>query len=427
MELAHELTQRGHEITVVACAQEGQAGESLQDGNRVLRVDWKKEPRPQSNIANCLPRSRLMMNLNLALWKGFLKVAKKEHFDVVDVVGTSAENLIPCLYDEAPVLSSNWLGQPNFIAKELSVIGQSAFQFETAIKDVLASIKSGFTSETEGQDTACSYVVDTDCFKPDVEKGVDTKGRPTILIYTSIGVESSQKLLADIFSHVKAAVPDVFMLVIAHDIYSESSEGELKKVLSASGIECDMVINRNMSKLILSNLWSSADCGVLIDWYDFSPQALLEPLACGKAVVANLSGVDSGFLKDKSVVSSLEDFKGEAIAKKLVELLKKDGVASTIGQKARQYILQNHCRKQMAENRLVSYNSAIKAYSSQSKREKKIGRLEKLLEYLAMLSDALDQMVYDLLFLSSTRFKVSHWLRKLKGKPGSKPADTISK
>ncbi len=45
MELALELSQRGHQVDVIACLDKLDEGETHQDGMRVVRVNWQNNMR----------------------------------------------------------------------------------------------------------------------------------------------------------------------------------------------------------------------------------------------------------------------------------------------------------------------------------------------------------------------------------------------
>ncbi len=428
LELAHVLADRGHQVTTIACAEQMQAGETFQDGCKVIRVEWQKRAREGSMTAHYLPRARLLMNMNLSLWQAYLNLSKEIQFDIVDISGSFAESLIPALLADTPVFSRIYESQPYFLHKELSTIGDTGFSFERQLKDILLAISTNFGSASieEIKDSKLHYCLDTDRFSPEGPPAIDSKGKPTVLAHTSIGNAACQSLLVEVFTKVKEEIPDLFLIVVAHDIYTESSEAEMKKDLSSCGIECDMVINRNMSRLLMPGLWRSSNCGLVLDWQDFAPQAVLEPLACARPVMANTKGINTGFLKDPSILTEPREFTGAAIAEKLIELLKNDSLARSMGEKARQYVLEHHCSQKMADQLIQSYQSTIEGFS-QKQRLQKIERLEKLLAYCQFLSDSLDRMIYDFLFLHSVRFRLSHWLRKLKGQAPLEPTEKVSK
>ncbi|MBA3994136.1 MAG: hypothetical protein C0469_11465 [Cyanobacteria bacterium DS2.3.42] len=429
MELAHVLNDHGHEVTIITCAEKGGTADTFQDGCSVTRVEWKKAPRLGSMAAHCMPRARLLMNMNIALWQAFLRVSKESQFDIIDVSGFSAESFIPSLLGDTPVFARIYESQPHFLEKELLTIGNSGFNFENHFKDTLGAISRGYASASkeESKTAELNYSLDTALFSPDGACALDTNNRPTVLVHTPMGNPEYQALLVEILSKVRETIPDLYLIVVAHDIYTESSEAEMKKVLSECGIECDMVINRTMSRLLMPGLWRSSRCGLLLDWFDFSPEALLEPLSCAVPVLANTKDINCTFLKDPSVLVQPSQFTGAGIAEKLIELLKDESLARKIGEKSRQYILANHCREKQGEELINAYRATIETYTQEKKRQEKINRLEKLLQHLGSLSDSFDKMLYDFLFLKSVRFRVSHWLRKLKGQPSTEPAQEVSK
>lgn len=428
MELAHVLNDQGHEVTIITCAEKGGTADTYQDGCKVTRVEWKKTPRHGSMAAHCMPRARLLMNMNMALWQAFLKVSKESQFDIIDVSGFSAESLIPSLLGDTPVFARIYESQPHFLEKELLTIGNSGFSFENHFKDTLGAISKGCASASkeESKNAELNYCLDTQLFSPEGACALDTNNRPAVLVHTPMGNPQYQALLVEILSKVREAIPDLYLIVVAHDIYTESSEAEMKKVLSDCGIECDMVINRTMSRLLMPGLWRSSRCGLLLDWQDFSPEAVLEPLACAVPVLADTKDSNCTFLKDPSVLVPLSQFTGPAIAEKLIELLKDESLVRKIGEKSRQYILSTHCREKQGEDLIHAYRSTIETHTQEKQRQEKINSLEQLLQHLGALSDSFDKMLYDFLFLKSVRFRVSHWLRKLKGQPNTETTHDIT-
>lgn len=426
MELAMEVARRGHDVDVIACSEKIGEGETRQDGLRVIRVNWQKDGRKNSLVAHSLPQSRLLMNMNLAVWQAFLEASRSNRYDVVDVSGYSAESLVPSILADCPVISRQHDRAPAFLDRELAIIGSSGFKFEKHLADSLKSVSAlcsnaiatmgeGKPSDMdEVESIACTnYSLDSDTFSPEGPLAIDTEGRPALLIHTAIKNEKYVVLLSEIISRVKKDIPELWVTIVANDIDSESSESVLKKSLRQRGILFDLVVNQKMARLLMPGLWRNSTCGLVMDWQKLAPYAVLEPLSCAVPLVVEWQSVDLSFLKDQTLISKPAQFTAELVAENLVALLKDEKLRKDLGEKSRQYILSDHCRKANGEKTIKTYQTVIERFKT-TQHEKKIQAMEKVLRQCRSLSDWLDEWLYDLLFVRSLRFRLSHWLKKFK-------------
>jgi hypothetical protein len=423
MELALELSERGHQIDVIACVDKLGEGETYQDGMKVTRVNWQSNMRNGSQMARSLPQSRVLMNMNMAVWETFLHACQNTEYDIVDTCGLSAESLIPSLISECPVVTRVHDRIPEFLEKELAIIGDSGFRFEKQLVDTLRQLTTGCTNsvttvgkdqpalEPEKNDGQLNYSLDSTVFSPEGLLALDTGTRPVLLVHTSIENEKYKGLVSEIVTRVKKEIPDLWLTIVAHDIYSELSESQMKEALAASGIVCDMVVNHNMSRLLMPGLWRNSWCGLILDWQGLSPYAVLEPLSSGTPIVVETASADMGFLKKPDVLSQPKEFTADLVAEKIISLLQDEKLRNKLGEEARNYIITHHCRKAIAEKILQSYERAIEKFNT-TKRSEKLLHMERILKQCRALSDGFDQLLYDLLFIRSFRFRMSHWLKK---------------
>lgn len=425
MELAYALFEKGHQPEIIACSETLGAAQTHQDGFKVRRIKWLSEGRPNSISSHSLPRARVLMNLNLAAWRAFLAAYKETQFDIVDVSNYSAESLLPSIIAECPVVARQYDMNPEFLDKELSLIGDSGFKFEQQISATLKSVagRCAFAVATVGKDESpaaaekqsvrLNYSIDAEDFSPDGLPALDTGERPTLLIHTAIQDSRYLNLISDVVLRIKKEIPDLWLTIVAHDTYSESSESELKDELVKSNVTCDMVINHKMSRLLMPGLWRSSWCGLVLGWQRLSPYAILEPLSCAVPIIAETEKDLPGFLREADLLLNPKEFNADAIAEKLIATLKNAEIRKTAGAKCRQYILKEHCRNSNADKTLQAYQQSIENYKSVG-RSRKTDTAERVLELMKDLSSGLDQWLYDLLFIRSFRFKLSHWLRKFR-------------
>ncbi len=150
-----------------------------------------------------------------------------------------------------------------------------------------------------------------------------------------------------------------------------------------------------------------------MDWQKLAPYAVLEPLSCAVPIVAEWDSADMHFLKDPTVVVKPEQFNTEQVAKNVIALLKNEQLHKDLGERARRYILANHCRQADGEKTIKTYEKAIQEFGA-TQQAMKIQNLEKVLQQCSALSDRLDEWLYDFLFVRSLIFRLSHWLKELK-------------
>lgn len=428
MEIAEELYQRGCQVEVIACA-EKHVAETVQDGLRVMRTDWRSHGGSSNVVANSLPQARVLMNLNLSSWQAYLKASTTTDFDIVDVAEFSAESLIASIMSDCPVMARVYDKPPAFLSRELDLIGDSGFKFETTISSALRSLSSNCVTSitTIGNPNVSTeigkgerihrsnYSLNTDDFSPEGPLAIDTKGRPALLIHTSIESDKYKSLVSEIVTAVKKEIPELWLTIVAHDIYSESSESEMKAALAQSGIECDMVINHMMSRFLMPGLWRNSVCGLVLDWKSLAPYAVLEPLSCGKPIVIEKNCSNLDFLSSNEFLDQPVDFTVGAVAAKIVEFFKDEQLRTKLASEARKYILSNHCRKSNADKIVKNYEDAIEKFKT-SRRKEKIERMQNVILQGRSIIQGLDLWLYDLLFVHSFRFRVSHWLKKFRNR-----------
>ncbi len=420
LEQARALSSLGHQVEVLCLSQNGYR-ESFQDGIKVIRTDWKKEPRLGRPVLMGLPRLRLLLNLHLSLWQTFLKASKKTRYDVIEVCGVSGESLVPSLLGTAPVHFRNYECLPVFMGEELSSVDNSESTFQKNTEEILRQLggscaDSQSTLYGDKQSNLTNFPIDTDRFHTDGPKALNTEGRPSLLIFTSVRHPKYEAFLIELFLKLKARIPNLWLTVIAHDISSEEDERRTQRSLAQAGVDCDILINSKMARLLLPGLWRSSHCGLIMDWKNSSPYAVLEPLAAGVPIIVEPNDVDTRFLKDPQILVGLSNFTAQTVAEKLSTLLTDTSQRETLKAAARNYVLAHHDSMSLAKDTINHYR-AISEKFAEDNYQRRIGRIETLMVSLQSLSDSFDKMLYDLIYLHSWKFRFNHWLKKLKGSP----------
>lgn len=428
LELANGLTSLGHDIEVIACAEDETAiNNTYQDGVKVSRVSWKKQPR-SGLVAHTIPRSRLMLNLSVALWKEYLTCAKENHYDIVDATNSYGESLRPALVGASPVITRIYDQRAVFVEKELGFLGDTGFKFEGELEKFFQNAAVNLSDDTvalsddllnrggeQNVTHLINYPLDTELFCPEGEKAIDLEGKPSLIIRMPVKDIQARQKAGEIVRALLSTIPDLAITIVAPDLFTEDSEAQIKEELAAVGFVSNMIISTGMSRLISAHLWRSADCALLLDWKNETPYAVLEALACGVPVVAEPISEEQIWLKDKSVILSPEGFAPVAVAEKLKLMISASEESKAQREKSRQYILANHCHREAAKQCVAFYENAIKK-SKEEQLSNKISGFERALELVRTTSDRLDSFLYDLMFVHSLKFKVSHWFKKFNRK-----------
>lgn len=429
MEQAHALSALGHQVEVICCAQDS-SGESYQDGIKVIRTEWKKDTRLGKLLLLGLPRLRLLLNMHFSLWQTFLKASKNTRYDVIEVCGFSGESIVPTLLGTAPVHFRDYNCQPGFIREEFYSVDQSECAFQKNTEEVLRQLGGSCAdsfSAASGEKPAnlANFPIDTQMFRPDGPKALNTGDRPALLIFTSVRNPKYEAFLIDLTLKLKAGIPNLWLTIVAHDISSEVDEKQVQCTLSQAGANCDILINSKMARLLLPGLWRSSHCGLIMDWQRSAPYAILEPLASGVPIIAEPNNADNGFLKDAHILVKPGDFTPQAVAEQLSTWLTDASQREKLAAAARKYVLAHHDSKSLTEETINLYRAITEDFA-QSNNQKRIAKFEMLLVALGSLSESFDKMLYDLFYLHSWKFRFNHWLKKLKGNHTANGSSRVS-
>jgi glycosyltransferase involved in cell wall biosynthesis len=182
-------------------------------------------------------------------------------------------------------------------------------------------------------------VVDTDWFK---SSGPCSKGLLTLI---AVGRLVKQKRLDRFISIVSRLRTDFRLnvrgLIVGPGCQNEDLRPELENQARSLGLFPDIIQFRGGVSDIRSVYHEAAAC-VLTSDFEGTPNVLLEAMASGLPVVATNAGGVSGIVRHGQTGFLLEPDDLEGLAAALAELIKNSELRTTMGQRARAYVEENH-------------------------------------------------------------------------------------
>ena len=445
--LAHGLALNGHDVEVVTLAKEQErtyveaVGESADGGksitiHRVLPYNFHTG---LDCVNMAMPYSRYLICTSSALWRKFAERHAFKPFDAVDTPELLAEGIYPALTKVAPMVVRLYTPHSKFIAEKLHNVRPSFdHQFVAMVERVAMLSCDVITSPSDDlaefvandlgikQESICIVrnPINTAVFSPEGEKALPdpADGKLRVLFVGRLEERKGINYLVAAIPEVIKEFPAVEFVIIGDD--TNTAQGQtsvlkgLKETLSQTRTLDKVTFIDRVPLDALPSYYRSADICIVPSVYDNSPYTCLESMSCGRAVIGTSAGGTKEYMihQESGLIIPARDT--GAIKEALLTLLQDPQERARLAQGARKRAVEKFDRCEIARQTAELYKLAQANHRDQTDLKQLYRH-----QYQQALTDAedflnaMDRMLYDMLFQYSYRFRINHWWRHLKARP----------
>jgi glycosyltransferase involved in cell wall biosynthesis len=435
-DLALGLREIGHEVEVIALAADNREAAVQYEGITVHRVPWTDLLQERQRFLTAMPYSHNILKQVTSLWRKFLEIHQARPFDVVEAPEMFAEGFFVATSRIAPLVVRLYTPHFKFIDEKLHNITEAFDHQFIALLERLTMLSADLV--TSPSDDLADYIcrdmgyprqnvpivrdpVDTGKFCPDGPKALSTDANLTVLFAGRLEARKGVYYLMEAIPKVLSVFPRARFVLIGRDTNTAAGRksvlAELKRMLQKSGFSDKVTFIPAVPNTEMPSYYRSADICVLPSLYDNAPFTCIEALATGIPVIGTTAGGMKEYIVHGRSGIVVPPADANALAQALLELLTDDEKRRRMGEFARQHVVANFDRKEIARQSLALYQLARANF--EGTRDFALYRHDPagLLPATGELIGAYDQMLYDLLYAHSWRFRLTHWLYMLKDRP----------
>lgn len=445
-DLAQGLREIGHEVEVIALAANNREATVQYEGITVHRVPWTDLLHERQRFLTAMPYSHNILKQVMPLWRKFLDIHQMSPFDVVETPEMFAEGFFVAISRIAPLVVRLYTPHFKFIDEKLHNI-TAAFDHQfIALLERLTMLTADVV--TSPSDDLADYIcrdmgyprqnvpvvrdpVDTGKFCPDGPKALSSDGNLTVLFAGRLEARKGVYYLIEAIPKVVSVFPRVRFVLIGRDTNTAAGKksvlAELRRMLHKAGCSDKVMFIPAVPNCEMPAYYRSADICILPSLYDNAPFTCIEALSTGKPVVGTTAGGMKEYIAHGQSGLVVPPADTNALAQALLELLTDDEKRHRMGEFARQHVVANFDRKEIARQSAALYQLARANF--QGTRDFALYRHNPagLLPATGELIRAYDHMLYDLLYAHSCRFRLSHWLYMLKDRPRLTTAKLVAR
>ncbi|HEY9870018.1 MAG TPA: glycosyltransferase family 4 protein [Candidatus Obscuribacterales bacterium] len=435
-DLALGLHEIGHQVEVIALAADEREASVVYEGITVHRVAWTGLLAERQRLLTAMPYSHNILKQITSLWRKFLAIHTEWPFDVVEAPEMFAEGLFVATSRVAPLVVRLYTPHFKFIDERLHNITEAFdHQFIALLERLTMLTADVVTSPSEDlADYICRDMnyprqnipivrdpVNTGKFGPDGPRALNADGNLTVLFAGRLEARKGVYYLMEAIPKVVSVFPRVRFVLIGRDTNTaarrKSVLAELRRMLRKSGCTDKVTFIPGVPNSEMPSYYRSADICVLPSLYDNAPFTCIEALSTGKPVIGTTAGGMKEYIVHGQSGLVVPPADANALAQALLELLTDDEKRRRMGEFAREHVVANFDRKEIARQSAALYKLARANFASTKDfalyRHEPAG----LLSAAEELIGSYDKMLYDLLYAHSWRFRLSHWLSMLRDRP----------
>ncbi len=199
--------------------------------------------------------------------------------------------------------------------------------------------------------------VDTEHFNPDIKafeirERYKIKSDPLVVYVGGIGIRKGIPYLIESIPHVLKEIPNAkFLLVGGSDT---DFQNKLLARINKLNIQKSVIFTGSVNHFDLPKYYGAADIYAMAPLYDDIPKAILEAMACGKAVVSTgVDGIPEIVDKNSGILVPPRD--PEKFANAIIKLLSDKELSEKLGKNGRELMVKKYTWKQTAEQYLNLY------------------------------------------------------------------------
>ena len=435
-DLALGLKETGHQVEVIALAADNVDRTVDYEGVVVHRVAWTGLLEDKQRFLTVMPYSHNILKQISALWRKFSVLHTEKPFAVVEAPEMFAEGLFVAASKVAPLVVRLYTPHFKFIDESLHNITAAFDHRFIAMLERLTMMSADLiTSPSEDlADYVCRDLnyprhqlpivrdpVNTERFCPQGAKALEDDGRLTVLFAGRLEARKGVHYLIESIAQVVRTFPDVRFVLVGRDTNTapgkRSVRAELERSLARSGCSDKVIFIPGVPNAEMPDYFRSADICVLPSLYDNAPFTCIEALSTGKPVIGTTAGGMKEYIVHGESGLVVPPADANALAAALLDLLKDGEKRRRFGQFARNHVLANFDRQEIARQSVGLYKLAQANYGATKQYALYRHDSEQLLPAAEVLISAYDKMLYDLLYTYSWRFRISHWACMLRDRP----------
>jgi glycosyltransferase involved in cell wall biosynthesis len=435
-DLALGLTEIGHRVDVIALSADETEKSVDYDGVTVHRVAWQRGLSDKQRLLTAVPYTHNILKQILPLWQKFQELNAVEPFDVVETPEMFAEGLFAAMSKCTPLVVRLYTPHFKFIDDNLhNITAEFDHQFIATLERLTMLAADVVTSPSEDlADYVCrdlNYArelmpivrdpVNTQKFCPAGNKALAADGRLTVLFAGRLEARKGVHTLMAAIPKVLQSFPNVRFVLLGRDTNTapgkKSVLAELQKSLRQSHCTDNVIFIPGVPNFEMPAYFRSADVCVLPSLYDNAPFTCIEALSSGVPVVGTSAGGMKEYVVDGKSGWIVPPSDADALAEALLKLLADDDQRHKFGAYAREHVLSNFDRKEIARQSVELYKQAANTFSRRKNTALYRHPQADLSGATLQMLGSFEQMLYDLLYRESWRFRLSHWIHALRDRP----------
>jgi len=420
--LAHGLIELGHEVEVIAPVNQGASGSQVQEGIPVHRVANTAITCGGRFLPAYIPHSAYVIGTAAAMGEKLLQLHETKPFDVVDAPDFLGAGLMPALTKVMPLVVRLYTSQNKSVSPDSVFDDQLVSLLERlAITSADATVSSSEElCRLQKNITLVGTPVDASKFSPRDTASAANSGTKTVLYVGRLDEQAGAGYLIDAIPKVIRVHPDVqFVLACLSGDGANQRKylAELRESLAVYKCEDRVSFLQNVPESDLPSCYRNADICVIPSVYASSPQLCLQAMSSAVATVATATGITRQYLINGESGRVIRPRDSEEIADALLALLSDSEERQRLGDNARKRVLENFQRSEIARQTIDLYQEARQRHLKKREHATYLKEERQLLSDTELLLGSFEKMLYDELYRQSYRFRIKHWIGRLRSEP----------
>lgn len=435
-DLALGLKEIGQDVEVITLSKDRSSSVIDYQGIAIHRVAVGESLEKYQMLLSVMPYSHSLLKALWSMYNKFLELHDRKAFDVVEVPEMFGEGIFLALSKQCPLVVRLYTPHFKFIDDRLHLIDDGFdHQFLAMLEkltlltaDIASSPSSDladYVSNAVGLNTDEMVVIrgliDTNRFSPEGTKALTDESHLKVMFVGRLEERKGVYQLVKAIPDVVKRCPNVRFYFVGNDTKTARGKtsvlSELKKELEKQGCSQYAVFTGPIPHASMPEYFRSADIFVLPSLYDNAPLTCLEAISSGTALIGTSAGGMKEYVVNGESGTIVPPSDVQALANALIDLLSNEEKRKSYGAQARKRALELYDRKITASKTLELYQLASANFEFKKKFALYRKDEDQLLASSEELLKTFDQMIYDLMYRRSLRFRLSYWFHMFKDRP----------